>query len=168
VRPDLATVEGERLLPLRRVSVDDGPVEADETAVDICLISSPVTGILAALAAATALNGGTMEDPPFRLLMTKTGSRKMDLIKALRDITRLSAWRSRQLLDQTPVTVLDHHPFEMVRSGARALEEAGAATELACLWCERRMQRADLPVERAGCVYGGRPMKCCPAARPEV
>ncbi|MFJ8140888.1 hypothetical protein [Streptomyces sp. NPDC096013] len=53
-----------------------------------------------------------MEEPPFGVLLTAGGDRGLDLVQAVRTVTRLSAWRSKQLLDAAPTTLIAETWFE--------------------------------------------------------
>ncbi|MFJ9714284.1 ribosomal protein L7/L12 [Streptomyces sp. NPDC101234] len=107
-----------------------------------------------------------MEEPPFGVLLTTGGDRGLDLVQAVRTATRLSAWRSKQLLDAAPITLISETWFERAEQAARRLNELGAKAELACRWCERVMSPEDCPVDPGPCSSPYMSPDGCPASRP--
>ncbi|KOV27350.1 hypothetical protein ADK60_19840 [Streptomyces sp. XY431] len=107
-----------------------------------------------------------MEEPPFGVLLTTGGDRGFDLVQAVRAVTRLSAWQSKQLLDAAPTTLIEETWFERAEQAARRLNELGARADLACRWCERVMFPEDCPVDPEPCSSPYMSPDGCPASRP--
>jgi ribosomal protein L7/L12 len=61
--------------------------------------------------------GELVEEPDFDVLLSSSGDRGIVLVQAVRSVTGLSAWRSKQLLEATPTTVVDRTWFEGNGSG---------------------------------------------------
>ncbi|MEU9107815.1 ribosomal protein L7/L12 [Streptomyces xanthophaeus] len=51
-----------------------------------------------------------MEEPGFRVLLTESGDRKTETIRAIRTVTGLGLWNCKLLLDSAPVAVTDSQP----------------------------------------------------------
>lgn len=69
------------------------------------------------------------DDPPDEVVLVACGPREKDVVLALRKLTGLSLWHSRNLARQAPVTVpegLDHYE---ARSAVTVLRSAGAEAE---------------------------------------
>lgn len=77
-----------------------------------------------------------MEEPGYSVLLTGAGDadRKLDVVRALRSVTGLSAWRSRQLLDSIPLVVVKGTWLEAAEDAARLLGAAGAGVRVRCTW----------------------------------
>ncbi|MEU1621275.1 ribosomal protein L7/L12 [Streptomyces sp. NPDC005722] len=77
-----------------------------------------------------------MEEPAYGVLLTGAGDadRKLEVVGALRSVTGLSAWRSRQLLDAVPLVVVEGTSLEAAEDAARRLEAAGAVARVRCTW----------------------------------
>ncbi|MEU1576807.1 ribosomal protein L7/L12 [Streptomyces collinus] len=78
-----------------------------------------------------------MEEPGFRVLLTESGDRKTDAIRAIRAVTGLSLWNSKLLLDCAPVAVTEPNWLEAAQDAASALDAAGAHAAVVCdggLW----------------------------------
>lgn len=67
-----------------------------------------------------------MEEPPFGVLLMTGGDRGLGLVQAVRSVTGLSAWRSEQLLEASPTTMVDETEFEVAAKAAGRLHTAGA------------------------------------------
>ncbi|MGW4896195.1 ribosomal protein L7/L12 [Kitasatospora sp. NPDC004240] len=91
-----------------------------------------------------------MEDPGFTIVLTGVGPHDATALKAVRAVTGLSLWRSRQLLDGAPVTVRSEVPFDVASDAARQLRRAGVPAALRCDWC-RRTLADDTPVDPGPC-----------------
>ncbi|MFH8385864.1 ribosomal protein L7/L12 [Kitasatospora sp. NPDC018058] len=107
-----------------------------------------------------------MEEPPFGVLLTANGDQGLELVKAVRAVTGLSAWRSKELLTAAPTTVIDETWFERAEQAARRLNGLGARADLACRWCERVMSPENCPVDPGPCSSPYMAPTGCPASRP--
>ncbi|MFB7669382.1 ribosomal protein L7/L12 [Kitasatospora sp. NPDC056138] len=106
-----------------------------------------------------------MEEPPFGVLLTASGDRRIELVQAVRSVTGLSAWRSKQLLEAAPTILVAETWFERAEQAARCLNELGAQADLDCRWCKRVMSPEDLPVDPGPCSSPYMAPTGCPASR---
>ncbi|MFB6565508.1 ribosomal protein L7/L12 [Streptomyces sp. NPDC056400] len=109
--------------------------------------------------------GGCVEEPGFRVLLTESGDRKMEAIRAIRTVTGLSLWNSKLLLDGAPVAVTGPVWLETAQDVAGALEAAGANATVICDWCDRTITRAAGQLDPAPC-SGPWPPEACRASCP--
>lgn len=107
-----------------------------------------------------------MEEPGFGVVLTEVGARGLDVVQAVRSVTGLSAWRSKQLLDSTPVTVVKATWFERAAEAVTCLNAAGARSSLVCDWCKRVMSLEDCPVAPGPCSSRYWPAASCSASHP--
>ncbi|MER5382965.1 ribosomal protein L7/L12 [Streptomyces sp. NPDC002688] len=109
-----------------------------------------------------------LEEPEFDVLLSSGGDRGIDLVQVVRAVTGLSAWRSKQLLEAGPTTVVDRTCFEAATEAVRRLEAVGARAELLCRWCERVLSLEDCPVDAGPCSSPFLSPDGCPASRPRA
>ncbi|MFF4277154.1 ribosomal protein L7/L12 [Streptomyces sp. NPDC001536] len=109
-----------------------------------------------------------MEEPEFDVLLSSSGDRGIDLVQAVRSVTGLSAWRSKQLLEAAPTTAVDRTWFEAATEAVRRLNAGGARAALYCRWCERVMSVEDCPVDAGPCSSPFWSPDGCPASRPRA
>ncbi|MFF4321230.1 ribosomal protein L7/L12 [Streptomyces sp. NPDC001568] len=107
-----------------------------------------------------------VEEPGFGVVLTEVGARGINVVQVVRSLTGLSAWRSRQLLDSAPVTVLEATWFERAAEAVTRLTVAGARAGLVCDWCTRVMSPEDCPVDPGPCSSRYWPATSCSASRP--
>lgn len=107
-----------------------------------------------------------MEDPGFGVVLTESGTRGLDVVQAIRSVTGLSAWRSKQLMGSAPTKVVGVTSFKRAAEAARRLNAAGARASLACDWCERVISLEDCPVDPAPCASRYWPATSCGASHP--
>ncbi|MFE9404008.1 ribosomal protein L7/L12 [Streptomyces sp. NPDC006530] len=112
-----------------------------------------------------ASDGGIVEDPEFDVQLRSSGSKGLNLVLAVRSVTGLSAWRSKQLLEAAPTTVVDRTWFAAAADAAARLNAAGARADLVCRWCERVMSPEDCPVDPGPCSSPFLSPTGCPASR---
>ncbi len=67
---------------------------------------------------------------PRDVVLVHPGGRPLDVVRVVRRLTGLSLWRSKALVDQAPVVILDRLPEEAAESAVAALREAGGQAEL--------------------------------------
>jgi large subunit ribosomal protein L7/L12 len=89
----------------------------------------------AAVAAAPAAAGGgeaaaAEEKTEFDIVLTSTGDKKVNVIKAVRGITGLGLKEAKALVDGAPSTLKEAAPKGEADEAKKALEEAGASVEL--------------------------------------
>ena len=93
-------------------------------------------GVSAAAMAAPAAGGGgaaaavAEEKTEFNLMLLETGANKVQVIKAVREITGLGLKEAKDLVDGAPKAVKDAMPKADAEAGKKKLEEAGAKAEL--------------------------------------
>lgn len=106
-----------------------------------------------------------MEDPEFYVLLTSSGGKELDLVLAVRSVTGLSAWRSKQLLEAAPTTVVARASFAAAVDATRRLNAVGARADLVCRWCERLIALEYCPVDPGPCSSPFLSPMGCPASR---
>jgi hypothetical protein len=107
-----------------------------------------------------------VEEPEFRVVLTGTGGRRMDVVQAVRSITGLSAWRSARLLESVPVVVVEDTWFGAAVDAVGRLKAVGADASLLCGWCERAIVPGTGPVDSGPCASPCWSSADCPAGRP--
>lgn len=88
---------------------------------------------MAVAAAAPAAGDGEAaaeEKSSFTLVLTAAGDQKINVIKAVREITGLGLAESKALVDGAPKTVKENLPKAEADEAKQALEAAGASVEL--------------------------------------
>ncbi|MFB7470311.1 hypothetical protein [Kitasatospora sp. NPDC056184] len=103
-----------------------------------------------------------MEDPQFTVLLTAVSPGGAAAFKAIRTVTGLSLWHSRQLLGSAPVTALEDLPFDLAAGAARRLRQAGVPAAVRCDWCRRSLPD-DTPVDPGPCDSPAWPTPHCQA-----
>ncbi|WP_442877444.1 ribosomal protein L7/L12 [Dactylosporangium sp. AC04546] len=109
-----------------------------------------------------------MEEPEFDVLLVSGGGRGIDVVQAVRLVTGLSAWRSKQLIEAAPTTVVDGTWFQAAADAARRLNAVGARADLVCRWCERAMSPEECPVDPRPCSSPFLSPTGCPASQPRA
>jgi large subunit ribosomal protein L7/L12 len=95
-------------------------------------------GVSAAAMAAPAAGGGAAggaaaaaeEKTEFDLVLAETGSNKVSVIKAVREITGLGLKEAKDLVDGAPKTVKEAMPKADAEAAKKKLEDAGAKADL--------------------------------------
>ena len=88
--------------------------------------AAPVAVAGAAAPAAAAAE----EKTEFDVVLKNAGAKKLDVIKAVREITGLGLKDAKDLVEAAPKTVKEAAPKDMSESIKKQLEEAGAEVEL--------------------------------------
>ena len=88
-----------------------------------------------AVAAAGAPAGGEAEaaaeeKSAYTIMLTAAGDKKIDVIKAVREISGLGLAESKALVDGAPKAVKENAPKDEAEEAKKKLEEAGATVEL--------------------------------------
>ncbi|GAA2616583.1 hypothetical protein GCM10010304_82700 [Streptomyces roseoviolaceus] len=104
-----------------------------------------------------------MEEPGFRVLLTGSGDRKTEAVRAIRTVTGLSLWNSKLLLDSAPVAVTEPDWLEAAQDAAGVLEAAGTHASVVCDWCDRTVTRGANPLDPVPC-SGPWPPEACRAS----
>ncbi|MBI2797772.1 50S ribosomal protein L7/L12 [Candidatus Saccharibacteria bacterium] len=96
-------------------------------------------GVSAAAPAAVAVAGGaagggeaeaTEEKANYNIMLTAAGEKKIDVIKAVREVSGLGLAESKAIVDGAPKVVKEGVPTEEAKEAQKKLEEAGATVEL--------------------------------------
>lgn len=69
------------------------------------------------------------DDVPHDVLLLDPGSSPLAAVQAVRRLTGLSLWHSKNLVDRAPVVVMDGLPEETAEAAVAALRAAGARAE---------------------------------------
>jgi len=88
-----------------------------------------------AVAAAGGGGGGDAEEAAeakssYNIMLTAAGDKKIDVIKAVREISGLGLAESKGVVDSAPKMVKEGVPAEEAEAAKKTLEEAGATVEL--------------------------------------
>ncbi|WP_328185212.1 50S ribosomal protein L7/L12 [Marinobacter sp. OP 3.4] len=88
----------------------------------------------AAVAAAPAAAGGEAaaaeEQTEFDVVLTGPGEKKVNVIKAVRELTGLGLKEAKEMVDSAPSTVKEAASKDDAEEAKKKLEEAGASVEL--------------------------------------
>lgn len=89
----------------------------------------------AAVAAAGAAGGGEAEaqeeaKSAYNIMLNAAGDKKIDVIKAVREISGLGLAESKAVVDGAPKMIKENVPAEEAEAAKKTLEEAGATVEL--------------------------------------
>ena len=94
-------------------------------------------GVSAAAMAAPAAGGGAgagaaaaEEKTDFNVVLLEAGAQKVQVIKAVRELTGLGLKEAKDLVDGAPKTVKEAAPKADAEAAKKKLEEAGAKVEL--------------------------------------
>jgi large subunit ribosomal protein L7/L12 len=92
---------------------------------------SAAAAVAAAPAAAGSGEAAAVEEKTeFDIVLTATGDKKVNVIKAVRGITGLGLKEAKELVDGAPSTLKEAAPKGEADEAKKALEEAGASVEL--------------------------------------
>jgi large subunit ribosomal protein L7/L12 len=86
----------------------------------------------AAVAAGPAAGGAAAaeEQTEFNIVLASAGDKKVNVIKAVRELTGLGLKEAKALVDGAPSTVKEGVSKEEAEAAKKSLEEAGATVEL--------------------------------------
>jgi large subunit ribosomal protein L7/L12 len=90
--------------------------------------AAPVAAVAAAPGAAAG--AGAEEQSEFDVILASAGDKKIQVIKAVRGITKLGLAEAKALVDSAPKPVVEGVSKEDAESAKSQLEEAGATVEL--------------------------------------
>jgi large subunit ribosomal protein L7/L12 len=88
-------------------------------------VAAPAAGL-----AAAPVEEAAEEQTEFTLNLTAIGDSKINVIKAVREITQLGLKEAKDLVDATPKAVLENVSKEDADKAAARLKEAGATVEI--------------------------------------
>ncbi|HYL09431.1 MAG TPA: 50S ribosomal protein L7/L12 [Candidatus Acidoferrales bacterium] len=94
-----------------------------------------VSAAAAVVAGGTAGGGGTPPPPPedkteFTVVLTEVGANKINVIKAVREVTSLGLKEAKDLVDGAPKTVKEGVNKDEAATIKKKFEEAGAKVEI--------------------------------------
>ena len=92
--------------------------------------AAPVAVAGAAPAAAEGGDGGEDEKSSFTVHLAAAGDKKIEVIKAVREITDLGLGEAKALVDEAPKDVKTDAPKDEANEAKQKLESAGATVEL--------------------------------------
>ena len=92
-----------------------------------------------------------MEDPEFTVLLTGIAYSAPAALRAIRVVTGLSLWRSRQLLESAPATARAELPYKSAAAALKHLQQAGVQAALRCEYCARVLPTDGTPVDPGPC-----------------
>lgn len=89
-------------------------------------------GVSAAAAAgpAAAVAAVAEEQTEFNVVLTETGEKKVNVIKAVRELTGLGLKEAKALVDGAPGTIKEGVSKDEAEAAKKTLEDAGAKVEL--------------------------------------
>ncbi len=93
--------------------------------------AAPMAVAAAPAAGGDAEGGAAEEKSEFTITLTDAGASKINVIKAVREITGLGLAESKAIVDGAPKAVKENAPKEEAEEAKAKLEEAGASVELA-------------------------------------
>lgn len=91
--------------------------------------AAPVAAVTAAPAGGEAAEAAE-EKSEYTLVLTTVGDKKIEVIKAVREISGLGLAESKALVDGAPKTIKDSVPKDEANEAKAKLEAAGATVEL--------------------------------------
>ena len=92
--------------------------------------AAAAAGPAAAAPAAAAVEEAAEEQTEFTLVLSAVGESKINVIKAVREVTQLGLKEAKDLVDAAPKNVLENVSKEDADKAAEALKAAGATVEV--------------------------------------
>lgn len=93
-------------------------------------VSAAPVAVAGAAVAGDGADAGGAEKSDFDVVIENAGSKKIAVIKVVREITGLGLKESKEIVDNAPGTVKEAVPAEEAEKMKADLEEAGATVEL--------------------------------------
>ncbi|MBU2952478.1 50S ribosomal protein L7/L12 [Marinobacter sp. F3R08] len=91
---------------------------------------SAAAAVAAAPAAAGAGDAGAEEQTEFDVVLTGPGEKKVNVIKAVRELTGLGLKEAKEMVDSAPSVIKEAASKDDAEEAKKKLEEAGASVEL--------------------------------------
>jgi large subunit ribosomal protein L7/L12 len=91
---------------------------------------SAAAAVAAAPAAAGGDAGAAEEQTEFDIVLTGVGEKKVNVIKAVRELTGLGLKEAKEMVDGAPSTIKEAASKSEAEEAKKKLEEAGASVEL--------------------------------------
>ena len=92
--------------------------------------AAPVAVAAAGGAAAGGEEAAEEAKSAYNIMLTSAGEKKIDVIKAVREVSGLGLAESKAVVDGAPKMVKENVPAEEAEEAKKKLEEAGATVEL--------------------------------------
>ena len=89
-----------------------------------------VTAAAATVAAAGPAAAAVEEQTEFNVVLADAGEKKVNVIKAVRELTGLGLKEAKEKVDTAPQVIAEGLPKEAAEDAKKKLEEAGAKVEL--------------------------------------
>lgn len=93
-------------------------------------VSAQAAVAVAAPAAAADAGAAAEEQTEFDVVLSSTGEKKVNVIKAVRALTGLGLKEAKDMVDGAPATIKEGVSKEEAEEARKQLEEAGATVEL--------------------------------------
>jgi large subunit ribosomal protein L7/L12 len=93
-------------------------------------VSAAAPAAIAAMPAAAGAAEPEEEQTEFDVILKEIGPKKIEVIKAVRQLTALGLRESKELVDGAPSTVLEAAAKDMAEDARSKLETAGAVVEV--------------------------------------
>jgi large subunit ribosomal protein L7/L12 len=93
--------------------------------------AAPVAVAAAGAPAAGGDAGAAEEKTEFDVVLTSAGDKKIQVIKAVRELTSLGLKEAKELVESAPKPILEAQPKDDAEAAKAKIEEAGGAVELA-------------------------------------
>ncbi len=92
--------------------------------------AAPVAAAPAAAGGGAAAEAPVEEQTEFAVVLTNAGQQKINVIKAVREITQLGLKEAKALVDEAPKPVVENVPRERADEVKAKLTDAGAEVEI--------------------------------------
>ena len=93
-------------------------------------VSAAAAAVAAAPAAAAGAAAGAAEQTEFTVMLTASGEQKVNVIKAVREITGLGLKEAKDLVDGAPKPIKEGVAKALAEEALAKLKEAGATAEI--------------------------------------
>ena len=93
-------------------------------------VSAAPTVVAGGAAGSGAAGGGAEEKTEFNVILLEAGANKINVIKAVREITGLGLKEAKEATEQTPSTLKEGVNKEDAENFKKKLEDAGAKVEI--------------------------------------
>ncbi|MEJ2236928.1 MAG: 50S ribosomal protein L7/L12 [Gemmatimonadales bacterium] len=105
-------------------------VDAFKEKFNVTVMAAPAAAAPSAAAGDAGAGGGAEEKSEFTVVLKEAGSKKIQVIKAVREVTSLGLKEAKDLVDSAPSNVKEGIAKEEAESVKQKLEEQGATVEL--------------------------------------
>lgn len=105
-------------------------VDAFKEKFNVTVMAAPAAAAPSAAAGDAGAGGGAEEKSDFTVVLKEAGSKKIQVIKAVREVTSLGLKEAKDLVDSAPSNVKEGVAKDEAESVKQKLEEQGATVEL--------------------------------------